>query len=207
MSQNIIAWQTLPGFKQGKKLENPTGNSLSKALNVTDILAGYITGDFQPLNAHSGSISQEGDQTLCQNMKQRILKKQLWTSWKLSQKTSGGGGGEQQTKTCLTNKSTMPQRHHIKNMIPPYKSKTRSSISQWKLMQQVVRYTVLWQICFPFSGYWTKLFLHPNAKSNILSQNFSYSFLLWSTKCPGRAPKAMFALLAVLCYVVHSAII
>lgn len=55
----------------------------------------------------------------------------------------------------------MPQRYHIKNMIPPYKSKTRSSISQCKLMQQVVCYTVLRQICFPFSGYWTKLFLHP----------------------------------------------
>ena len=174
MSQNTIAWQILPSFNQCKKLESPTGNSLSKALNFTDILASYITGDFQPLNAHLDCISQEGDQTLCQNMKQRTLKKQLWTSWKRSQKISGEKTENKSKHVWDTNKSTMPQRYHIFNMIPPYKSKNRSSISQRKLMHQVVCYTVLRQICFPFSGYWTKLFLHPNVKSNTLSQNFSY---------------------------------
>lgn len=36
-------------------------NSLSKALNIRDILASYITGDFQLFNTRLGSIAQGGD--------------------------------------------------------------------------------------------------------------------------------------------------
>lgn len=80
-------------------------------------------------------------------MKQRMLKKQSWTSWKHSQKNVRGKKKNKSKHVFDTSKSTMPQRYHIKNMILPYKSKNRSSISQWKLMQQVVCYAVLRQIC------------------------------------------------------------
>lgn len=71
-----------------------------------------------------------------------------------------------------TDKSTMPQRYNIKNIIVPYKSKNKSSTSHWKLMQQGVLYTVLRQICFPLSGYWTKLLLHPTLYHKFFSTLF-----------------------------------
>lgn len=96
--------QIQPSLKECKKPESPTGYSLSKALNITDIPANYITSDFQPLNAHTDCISQGQVQTLCQDMKQRILKKQQWTGWKYSKKYQQENctvKNAAQTKTCF----------------------------------------------------------------------------------------------------------
>lgn len=71
----------------------------------------------------------------------------------------------------------------------PYKSKNKFSTSQWKLMQQVVLYTVLRQICFPLSDYWTKLFLHPNVKSNTITTFFLLFFIV-VYEAPWKSPKS-----------------
>lgn len=113
-------WQILPGFKQCKKLERPTGNSLSRALNITGVLASSTTGDFQPLKCVLRLYFTRRRPDPVPEYEAKNSKKELWIIWKHSQKVSGEKKKKHITtknksKHVLdTNMSTMPQWYHIK---------------------------------------------------------------------------------------------